>query len=117
MTAASGGSEALRLDKWLWHARVVRTRVAAQALATSGHVRINGKRASASSQKVRPGDVLTVALERTVRVLRVRGLGERRMGAMQAAELFEEISLASGAAGTDAAPAAVNDIAPGQALR
>ena len=33
-----------RVDKWLWHARVVRTRAGAAALTASGHVRINGQR-------------------------------------------------------------------------
>ena len=36
-----------RIDKWLWHARVVRTRSAAAALAASGHVRVNGQRVDA----------------------------------------------------------------------
>ena len=54
-----------RIDKWLWHARVVRTRSAAAALAAAGHVRINGQRIDASSHPVRPGDVVTVALVET----------------------------------------------------
>ena len=52
-----------RIDKWLWHARVVRTRSAAAALAASGHVRINGQRIDAASRAVRPGDVVTVEVE------------------------------------------------------
>ena len=49
-----------RIDKWLWHARMVRTRGDAAALADAGHVRINGRRVAASSQQVRVGDVLEV---------------------------------------------------------
>jgi ribosome-associated heat shock protein Hsp15 len=67
-----------RIDKWLWHARVVRTRQAAAALAASGHVRVNGQRIDAPSRAVRPGDVVTVALDRAVRVLEVLGFAERR---------------------------------------
>ena len=67
-----------RIDKWLWHARVVRTRSAAAALAASGHVRVNGERIDAPSRAVRSDDVVTVALDRTVRVLRVRRFAERR---------------------------------------
>ena len=52
-------ADRLRLDKWLWHARVVRTRALAQDLARPGHVRVNGERASAASKAVRIGDVLT----------------------------------------------------------
>lgn len=81
-----------RLDKWLWHARVVRTRSAAQALVAAGHVRINGTRADAASRPVRPGDVLTIALDSRVRVLKVADFAERRGGAPQAQLLYEDLS-------------------------
>jgi ribosome-associated heat shock protein Hsp15 len=79
-----------RIDKWLWHARVVRTRSAAATLAASGHVRVNGQRIAAASRAVRIGDVITVGLDRTVRVLKVAAFAERRSGADQARLLFEE---------------------------
>lgn len=79
-----------RIDKWLWHARVARTRTAAAALAGSGHVRVNGARVDAASRAVKPGDVITVALDSRVRVLKVLGFAERRGGAEAAAKLFEE---------------------------
>jgi ribosome-associated heat shock protein Hsp15 len=81
-----------RIDKWLWHARVVRTRSAAAALAASGHVRINGQRIDASSRAVRPGDVVTVALDRTVRVLKVLSFAERRGSADDARVLCEDLT-------------------------
>jgi len=80
-----------RIDKWLWHARLVRTRSAAAALAGSGHVRVNGARIEASSRLVRIGDVITVALERTVRVLKVRGFVERRGPAKTCDSLYEDL--------------------------
>jgi ribosome-associated heat shock protein Hsp15 len=81
-----------RIDKWLWHARVVRTRSAAAALADAGLVRINGQRIDASSRPVRAGDVLTVALDRAVRVLKVTGFTERRGGAETVAALCEDLT-------------------------
>ena len=81
-----------RIDKWLWHARVVRTRSAAAALAGSGHVRVNGVRVDAASRPVRPGDVITVALDRRVRVLKVLGHAERRGSATEARPLYEDLS-------------------------
>jgi ribosome-associated heat shock protein Hsp15 len=81
-----------RIDKWLWHARVVRTRSAAAALAGSGHVRINGARIDASSRPVRPGDVITIALDRRVRVLKVLGYAERRGSAEATRGLYEDLS-------------------------
>jgi ribosome-associated heat shock protein Hsp15 len=80
-----------RIDKWLWHARLVRTRSAAAALAGSGHVRVNGARIEASSRLVRIGDVITVALERTVRVLKVQGFVERRGPAKTCDGLYEDL--------------------------
>jgi ribosome-associated heat shock protein Hsp15 len=81
-----------RIDKWLWHARVVRTRSAAAALAGSGHVRINGARVDAPSRPVRSGDVITIALDRRVRVLKVLGQSERRGSASEARPLYEDLS-------------------------
>jgi ribosome-associated heat shock protein Hsp15 len=84
-----------RIDKWLWHARVVRTRSAAAALADAGLVRINGARVDASSRPVRPGDVVTVALDRNVRILKVTGYAERRGSADLARGLFEDLTPAA----------------------
>jgi ribosome-associated heat shock protein Hsp15 len=81
-----------RIDKWLWHARVVRTRTAAAALAGAGHVRINGARIDAASRPVRPGDVVTVALDRRVRVLKVTGYADRRGSAEVGRRLYEDLT-------------------------
>jgi len=80
-----------RIDKWLWHARIVRTRQAAAALAACGHVRVNGQRVDASSRPVRPGDVVTVALDHAVRVVRVLGFADRRGSAEDARALCEAL--------------------------
>ena len=81
-----------RIDKWLWHARTVRTRSAAAALAGSGHVRVNGARISAASHAVKPGDVVTVALDRAVRVLKVVAFAERRGDAAAGRALYEDLT-------------------------
>ncbi|MBW7950516.1 MAG: RNA-binding S4 domain-containing protein [Pseudorhodoplanes sp.] len=96
-----------RIDKWLWHARAVRTRTAAAALADQGCVRVNGARITAASKLVRAGDVLTLALDR-VRILKVVGFCERRGSARDAAALYEDLTPvpAAAAKGADAAPPA-----------
>src|ERR1700754_3630643 len=81
-----------RIDKWLWHARVVRTRSSAAALVDEGHVRLNGARISANSQAVKAGDVVTIALDRAVRVLKVTGFAERRGDADAARSLCEDLT-------------------------
>ena len=83
-----------RIDKWLWHARMVRTRSNAAALAEAGHVRLNGKRITAASQSVRIGDVVTCALDRTVRVVRVEGICERRGSAPAGRALYRDLTKA-----------------------
>lgn len=87
---APGPTRAQRIDKWLWHARFARTRTAAQKLAVSGHVRINRQRVAVASRAVKPGDVLTLALGRTVRVITVTGIADRRGSAVAASRLYEE---------------------------
>ena len=49
-----------RIDKWIWFARVVRSREAAVALVEAGHVRVNKVRVTKPGYDVSPGDVLTI---------------------------------------------------------
>ena len=81
-----------RIDRWLWYARIVRTRSAAASLAVAGHVRVNGVRIVAPGRDVKCGDVVTVALDGGVRVLKVCGLASRRGKAAAALQLYEELS-------------------------
>lgn len=87
----SAGLERQRIDRWLWHARLVRTRGDAAALAGAGYVRVNGGRIDAPGRMVRTGDVITVALDRRVRVLKVRGFVARRGPAASTATLYEDL--------------------------
>lgn len=80
-----------RIDRWLWNARIVRTRSAAASLTIAGHVRVNGVRVGTPSRDVKCGDVVTVALDRGVRVLKVCGLALRRGNAAAAVRLYEEL--------------------------
>ena len=94
-----------RIDKWLWHARVVRTRTAAAALATAGNVRLNGERVSAASRPVKAGDVVTVALDRAVRIMKVTAFAERRGDADAARLLYEDLTPISPVAAAREPPA------------
>jgi ribosome-associated heat shock protein Hsp15 len=80
-----------RLDKWLWHARVVKARTSAAGLVESGHVRINGVRERSPGHTVKEGDVVTVSLDRGVRLLKVSGFSERRGDAAAARVLYEDL--------------------------
>ncbi len=85
-----------RLDKFLWHARVVKARSSAAELVERGHVRVNGVRERAPGHAVKPGDVLTIALDRSVRVLKVIGFSERRGDASSARVLYEDLQAREG---------------------
>lgn len=80
-----------RLDKWLWHARVVKARTSAAELVVKGFVRINGVRETSPGHAVKMGDVLTIALDRSVRVMKVIGFSERRGDAPSARVLYEDL--------------------------
>ena len=81
-----------RIDKWLWHARVVRTRSAAAELVTSGLVRLNRERVTAPSRLVRVQDVITIALDRQVRIMKVVNFAERRGGAEDGRVLYDDLT-------------------------
>jgi ribosome-associated heat shock protein Hsp15 len=80
-----------RIDKWLWHARVVKTRTSAAELVAKGHVRVNSARVVAPSHPVKVGDVLTIALDRRIRIWKVADFSERRGDASAARALYMEL--------------------------
>jgi ribosome-associated heat shock protein Hsp15 len=81
-----------RVDKWLWFARIVKSRSLAQALIEQGAVRVNRIKVVRSSAGVAPGDVVTVAVHDRVRVLKVLDEGRRRGPPAEARELYEDLS-------------------------
>ena len=84
--------ERQRIDKGLFFARVVKSRSLAAKLAQSGRVRVNREKIDQASQAVRPGDVLTITLDRRVLVYRVLGSGVRRGPAEEARLLYEDLT-------------------------
>jgi ribosome-associated heat shock protein Hsp15 len=84
-------AERQRIDRWLWNARIVRSRSAAALLAATGHVRVNGVRVEAPGRDIKCGDVVTVALHSGVRVLKVTGMASRRGNAAAALQLYEDL--------------------------
>lgn len=85
-------TRALRLDRFLWQARFLRTRSLATRFVLAGKVRINTRKITRPSALVRIGDVLTFPLGKGVRVIRVLALPERRGPASEARMLYEDVS-------------------------
>ncbi len=92
MTRKEPESEALRVDKWLWHARFLKSRSLAAKLVTEGKLRINGERFTKAGKTIRPGDTLTFTLQDRVRVIKILALGTRRGPAPEAQALYEDLS-------------------------
>jgi ribosome-associated heat shock protein Hsp15 len=84
-------AESLRLDKFLWFARIVKTRGLAQSLAEEGRFRISGRVVERPSATVKVGDVLSFALRGQVRVLRIEALPVRRGPPAEARALYSEL--------------------------
>ena len=87
--AGDGGGQ--RLDKWLWYARVAKTRTLAASLVSGAKVRVNRQKVTKPAHVVRVGDVVTVTVARGVRVLRIQASGVRRGPASEAQTLYDEI--------------------------
>ena len=91
-------ADALRLDKFLWFARIAKTRSAAQALAEQGRIRIAGRLVDRAHAPVRVGDVLSFAQRGEVRVLKVEALPTRRGPPAEARTLYSELTSEGGGA-------------------
>lgn len=104
-----------RVDKWLFFARVVKSRSLAAKLAQASRVRINGEKTDQAADIVRPGDTLTITLDRRILVYRVLAPGTRRGPAEEARKLYEDLSPPPAAADAvpDAIPA-IRDIGSGR---
>ncbi len=89
-------ADSLRLDKYLWFARIVKTRALAQEMAEKGRIRIDGRVIDRAHAPVRVGDVLSFAQRATVRVLRVEALPARRGPPAETRALYSELTRASG---------------------
>jgi ribosome-associated heat shock protein Hsp15 len=87
-----GGTETLRLDKWLFFARFFKSRALATALCESGKLRLSGTTVDKGHAKLRVGDVLTFPQGRHIRVIKVLALAARRGPAQEAQALYEDLS-------------------------
>jgi ribosome-associated heat shock protein Hsp15 len=105
--AADNGADALRIDKWLWHARFFKSRTAASKLCAGGRVRVNREVIGKAHHAVRAGDIITFPQGRTIRVVEVVALGERRGPATEAQTLYNDLT----------PPAPPRETAPRQARR
>ena len=79
----------VRIDKWLWAARLVKTRALAVDAIRGGRVKVNGQPAK-PSKDVKPGDEIEFSAGVIRLTATIRGTAERRLGAAEATKLYEE---------------------------
>jgi ribosome-associated heat shock protein Hsp15 len=79
----------MRVDRWLWTARLVKTRALAAEAARGGRVHLNGI-AVKPGRDVAPGDELELTIGPVRRTVIVCGVAERRVSAPEAMKLYRE---------------------------
>ncbi len=81
----------MRLDKFLFFVRLVKTRTLAQKIVGEGRIRINGAPISGSHPTISVGQVVTISIQGRVRVIRVEALPERRGPAAEAQSCYADL--------------------------
>jgi ribosomal 50S subunit-recycling heat shock protein len=88
----TGAPDSVRIDVWLWRARLFKTRSLAAKIADEGRIRLirgaTETRLDKASRLVRPGDELVFALAGRVTAVRIEALGERRGPPAEARTLY-----------------------------
>lgn len=85
--------DSIRLDRFLWFARIAKSRSAAQAIAEKGTLRLDGRRIERSAAPVRIGSIIVFPLFGKVLALRVEALPKRRGPPAEAAELYTRLEI------------------------
>ena len=86
------GAPFQRLDVWLWHARLARSKAECGALIKAGGFRVNRQPATKAHARLRLGDTVTFARRDEVRVWRVLALAPRRGPPAEARALYEDLA-------------------------
>jgi ribosome-associated heat shock protein Hsp15 len=86
----------VRIDRFLFFIRLVKSRTVAQHVIEAGHVRIDGKRVEKPSEDVRAGSVIALPVHDEVRILRVLDLPTRRGPTAEARASYQEVGIDEG---------------------
>lgn len=92
MAGPEDAKDIQRLDKWLWHARIIKTRSLAATFVEQGKFRVNREKIAKPSHMVKTGDVITAAIFGRVRVLRIAGFSTRRGPFAEAQTLYVDLT-------------------------
>ena len=88
-------ADTMRLDRFLWFARLAKTRETARGIASDGHLRIDGRAIDRAHAPVRIGNILTFAQASRIRVVRIEALPARRGPAPEAQRCYQDLTVAN----------------------
>ncbi len=92
MTEQPPSRQTQRIDKWLWHARIFKTRSIAQKQITTGKIRVDKEKISNCSRKIIASNVLTITLQRDIKIIEVIGFAKKRGPYSDAQLLYNDLS-------------------------
>lgn len=90
----------MRIDRFLFFIRLVKSRTLAQSVIETGHVRVDGKRVTKPSEEVCAGSIVALPLRGQVRVLKVHSLPTRRGPPAEASECYQDVAVDGESAST-----------------
>lgn len=82
----------LRIDKWLFFSRLLKSRSLAAELVNSGKIRVNKQKIDKASYLVKADDVLTISYNQRIKTIKILALGERRGPAVEAQKLYQDLT-------------------------
>ena len=82
----------LRLDKWLWYARFMKSRSKATKFCQTSRFRVNGSIVAKAHCLVKQSDILTFSIGGNIKIIKILKLGVRRGPASEAQSLYEDRS-------------------------
>ena len=83
--------EPIRIDKWLWAARLFKTRSLAADAIKGGKVKVDGNPVK-PSREVKEGDVIQVQIEQLHKVVQVKTVIKNRVSAKQVPEVYNDLT-------------------------
>ena len=83
--------EPIRMDKWLWAARLFKTRSLAADAIKGGKVKVDGNPVK-PSREVKEGDVIQVQIEQLHKVVEVKTVIKNRVSAKQVPEVYIDLT-------------------------
>lgn len=80
-----------RIDLWMWHARIYKTRSISTKFIKLRHIRLNSCLVSKSAHTIKINDILTFPWNEQIRVIKVLNLTKQRVAAKNISLIYQEI--------------------------